>query len=935
MANVKLCKFGDLNLMTTIPPQPFIVVDGSSYLFRAYYALPPLSTKTGQPTGAIYGVINMLRKLIAQYQPKQMAVVFDSKEKTFRHQAYAEYKANRAVMPDDLAAQIEPLQQIITAMGIPLIVIPGIEADDIIGTLAQQASSASKFTLVSTGDKDLAQLVNDKILLINTMTDTILDRAGVIEKFEVPPELIVDYLTLIGDSIDNIPGVPKVGPKTAVKWLAEYGSLQGVIDHAAQISGKVGENLRATLDKLPLYKNLITIQTDVEIGQKLEQLALTAGDPTTLQRLFTELEFKRWRQDLAATTQSESNADSSRGAVGAVSRAPALSATKNFANAPGVYRTILTEQEFGNFIQEIQRSKVFVLDTETTSLNYLQAELVGLALSIQPGSGIYVPVAHTYLGVPEQLQRSWVLAQLQPLLIDPNITLIGHNLKYDLGVLAKYDLQVTAKLYDTMLASYVLNSTGSRHDMDSLAQRHLNYKTITYTEVAGKGAKQKLFSAVELAAATNYAAEDADITFRLYQEFSAELAAIPALDKVLTTIELPLLPVILRMERHGVMIDPEQLHKLSKKLGKRVAQIEQEIYAAADHEFNINSPKQLQEVLFGKLGLPVLEKTATGQASTAEAVLEELALEYDLPKMILEYRSLSKLKSTYTDSLPQQINPHTKRIHTSYNQTVTATGRLSSTEPNLQNIPVRGEMGKKIRAAFVAPLGYKLLSADYSQIELRIMAHLSADLGLINAFKHKQDIHKITAAEVFSVKLDQVSEEQRRHAKAINFGLIYGMSAFGLAKQLTISREEADLYINSYFKKFPNVKKYMNETRELAARKGYVETLFGRRLYLPDINSKNMVRRRAAERAAINAPMQGGQADIIKLAMINIQNWIDSTKVDVKMIMQVHDELIFEVAEAELDLAIKQITTLMSSVIKLKVDLEVGVGIGANWDEAH
>lgn len=897
--------------MVAIPSNPFILVDGSSYLFRAYYALPPLTNSHGQPTGAIYGVVNMLKKLLAQYEPHNIAVVFDCKEKTFRHDMYEAYKANRTEMPDDLAVQIQPLHEIIEAMGLPLIKKPGVEADDVIGTLAKQATDKKIFTLISTSDKDMAQLVNDYVVLVNTMTDKIMDRGGVIEKFELPPESIVDYLSLIGDAVDNIPGIPKVGPKTALKWMEQYKSLDNIKAKAEQISGKVGENLRDNLDKLDLYKDLITIKTDVELEQNIETLQIKPVKAQRLRELYAEMEFKTWMNQLRE--ESSINAES-------------------IAKS---YKVILNDKDFDNLLDELEKSKCFAFDTETTSLEYMNAEIVGISFCINPGTAYYIPLAHNYPDAPTQLSRQRTLSQIQKILKDNKKIKIAHNLKYDLEVLANHNVIINNPIYDTMLASYVLNSTASRHNLDALALRYFNHKNISYTDVAGKGANVKTFDKVEIELATDYAAEDADIALRLFQKLDVELQADNKLQEVFSSIEMPLIVVLVAMERKGVLIDREALELQSKSLAEKIGKLEKEAVSLAGQEFNLGSPKQLQEILFEKLKLPILEQTPTGQPSTAENVLQELAIDYLLPKIILEYRSLSKLKSTYTDKLPLLINSKTGRIHTSYNQAVTATGRLSSTDPNLQNIPIRTKEGKQIRAAFIAQPGYKILSADYSQIELRIMAHLSDDKSLLQTFANNLDVHRSTAAEVFGIKPDDVTDDQRRHAKAINFGLIYGMSAFGLSKQLGISRADSEKYIKTYFERFPGVKTYMDDTRKLAADKGYVETLFGRRLYLPDINSKRVPLRKAAERAAINAPMQGAQADIIKRAMINLHNWITTSATDAYMLMQVHDELVFEVPDNKAVQYGKKISDLMSQAAQLKVNLDVSVGIGDNWEEAH
>ncbi len=892
---------------------PLVLVDGSSYLFRAYHALPPLTNSKGQPTGAIYGVVNMLRKLLNDYNPQLMAVIFDCKAKTFRHDIYPEYKANRAVMPEELAAQIEPLHAVIRAMGLPLIAIPGIEADDIIGTLAMQASNMGLHTIISTGDKDMTQLVNDKITLVNTMSNSILDRAGVITKFEVPPEQMIDYLSLIGDSADNIPGVYKVGPKTAVKWLQQYNNIDNIIAHVDEITGKIADNLRTAIPLLPLYKQLITIKLDVALPLTPDKLQLMPADAVKLQELFAGLEFKTWLKKLV--DQPLVN----------------VTATKTVND----YVTITEAQLLDTWVAKLAAAPIFAFDTETTSLNYIDAKLVGLSFAVAAGQAAYVPVGHDYIDAPVQLELNYVLTKIKPLLENPKLKKIGHNLKYDTEVLANYNIQVTGQNFDTMLASYVLNSVASRHNMDALAAEHLNIKTITFEEVAGKGAKQLTFNQVPVAQASEYAAEDADVTFKLYQEFAPRLAASPSLNSVFTDLEMPLIPVLVAMERRGVLIDTQQLSLQSEQLGATLNKLEQEAYVLADQEFNLSSPKQLQEILFDKLKLPVIEKTPTGQPSTGESVLQELAQEYLLPKLVLEHRSLSKLKSTYTDKLPLQVNASTGRVHTSYHQAVTATGRLSSSDPNLQNIPIRTSEGKRIRAAFIAPVGYKIVSADYSQIELRIMAHLSEDQGLLAAFAQGLDIHQLTASEVFGVPKAQVTDDQRRHAKAINFGLIYGMSAFGLAKQLDIDRHDAELYIETYFNRFPGVKDYMERTRKLAADQGYVETLYGRRLYLPDIHSSKVILKRAAERAAINAPLQGAQSDIIKLAMLKIHAWLKNDATDAYMVMQVHDELVFEIPEPKVAEYSSMISHIMTHTAELKVNLSVGIGVGNNWDEAH
>lgn len=890
--------------------QPTLVlVDGSSYLFRAYHALPPLTTASGQPTGAIYGVLNMLKRLVTDYDPDYMAVVFDPKGGSFRNQLYKAYKANRDEMPDELQVQIAPLHQAIKAMGFPLIIVDNMEADDVIGTLVKQAENAHLKTVVSTGDKDMAQLVTDQTILINTMNNKIMDIAGVKEKFDVMPAQIIDYLTLIGDTSDNIPGVPKVGPKTAAKWLSQYETLDNIIAHADEIKGKVGENLREFLPQLPLTRELVTIKCDVEMPQQPTDLKRQAPDHTALIKLFSELEFRNWLKEL-----QENGA------------APAL--TKK-------YDTILTDTDFKHWLKKLSTASVIAFDTETTSLDSMQAQLVGVSFCVAVGDAAYVPLAHTGLGAGPQLDRDSVLAQLKPLLNDPEKTIVGQNLKYDIKVLKHYGVEITAPMYDTLLESYVLNSSSARHDMDTLAMKYLGYETIKFTDIAGKGAKQLTFDQVAIDVASEYAAEDADITLQLHHAFMQELARLPSVKTVLDDIEEPLMPILANMEYTGVLIDAKMLHQQSISLEKRIQALRGEIFSIADTEFNIDSPKQLQEVLYEKLHLPILKKTTTGQPSTAEGVMQALAFDYPLPKLILEYRSLTKLKSTYTDKLPLQINPKTGRIHTHYSQTTTSTGRLSSKDPNLQNIPVRNAEGRKIRKAFIPEKGCVMLSADYSQIELRIMAHLSKDPGLLKAFEHGLDVHSSTAAEVFGVTLEEVTPELRRRAKAINFGLMYGMSAFGLAQQLGIERDEAEAHMQVYFERYPSVKAYMHQARELAEKQGYVETLFGRRVHVPEIRSKNIHRKRGAERAAVNAPLQGTAADIIKFAMINVEGWLRKSKSKARMLMQVHDELIFEIPEAVLEATKEQIVYHMEHAAELSVPLIVDVGVGVNWDEAH
>lgn len=896
---------------------PLILVDGSSYLFRAFHALPPLTSSSGQPTGAIYGVISMLKKLLTEYQPEHMAVVFDAKGKTFRNDLYKEYKAHRPPMPDELRSQIEPIHQLVDALGLPRLVIPNVEADDVIGTLARQAEDAGYEVLISTGDKDLAQLVTDKITLINTMNNHISTPESVQEKFGVPAERIIDYLALIGDTADNIPGVPKVGPKTAVKWLNQYGSLDNIIEHADEIKGKVGDNLRDSLPQLPLSYQLATIVCDVELEQAPDDLDLKPADTEQLQQLYSEFEFKNWLAELGSDTSDT---------------APAAAVD---APADTDYQTILTEDALAGWLKKLEQAEVFAFDTETTSLNYMQARIVGVSFAVKPGEAAYVPFGHDYEGAPQQLTEQQVLGQLKPLLEDEAIGKLGQNLKYDAHVLQNHGIRLRGIRDDTLLESYVLDST-KRHDMDSLAERFLDLQTIHFEDIAGKGAKQLTFNQVELEQAGPYAAEDADISLRLHHEIGRQLSAIPSLLKVYREIELPLLPVLQQIERNGVKVDADMLAQQSEALAERMAEIELQAYAEAGEEFNLGSPKQIQAIFFDKLDLPVKRKTPKGQPSTAEDVLQELAEDgFELPRLILEHRGLSKLKSTYTDKLPLQINPTTGRVHTSYNQTGAATGRMSSSDPNLQNIPIRSEIGRRIRQAFVADQGNCILAADYSQIELRIMAHLSGDQGLLDAFHNGLDIHRATAAEVFDTELEQVDNEQRRAAKAINFGLIYGMSAFGLAKQLGVSRYDAQQYIDLYFERYPGVQDYMQRTREQAHDTGYVETLFGRRLYLPEINSRNGQRRQYAERTAINAPMQGTAADIIKRAMVSVHQALADSDIEARMIMQVHDELVFEVSKEHTDKLSQLLHTQMESAADLNVPLLVDIGQGANWDEAH
>jgi len=896
-------------------PAPLVLVDGSSYLFRAYHALPDLRTSDNFPTGAVRGVIAMIRKLAKDYEGSPIAVVFDAKGKTFRNDLYEEYKANRPPMPDDLREQIEPIHEIIRAMGLPLLIVPDVEADDVIGTLAAQATEAKRDTVVSTGDKDMAQLVTDHVTLVNTMTETTMDREGVVEKFGVTPEQIVDYLALMGDTVDNIPGVPKVGPKTAAKWLKEHDDLDTIIAKADEFKGKIGENLRGALDQLPLSRTLTEIRCDLDLPLKLTELIPSAPDEAALKALFERFEFKSWIAELSGDVTDDD--DSTPEVV------------------DGNYRTISRLDELEALIDDLKAAGLFALDTETTSLAYMDAELVGFSFCAEAGEACYVPVGHNYAGAPDQLSLTTVLEKLAPLLADESAKKVGQHLKYDLNVLDRYGVVVNGIEYDTMLESYVLNSVGSRHNMDDLAKRYLGRETIKYEDIAGKGAKQITFDQVPLEQASDYAAEDADVTWQLHQALWPKLEAEPSLAAVFREIEMPLMPVLSRIERTGTLIDGGLLGEQSKALAERMETLRATAYELADGEFNLDSPKQLQEVLYERLGLPVLKKTPKGAPSTAEPVLVDLARDYELPQVIMDYRGLAKLKSTYTDKLPLQINQKTGRVHTSYHQAVAATGRLSSSDPNLQNIPIRTADGRKIRQAFVAPPGRKIIAADYSQIELRIMAHLSGDAGLTEAFANDQDIHRATAAEVFSVGLDEVNDDQRRNAKAINFGLIYGMSAFGLGRQLSISRTLAQDYIDRYFARYPGVAEYMERTRAVAHDQGYVETVYGRRLYLPEINSKNHQRRQAAERTAINAPMQGTAADIIKRAMLAVDAWLPESGLDALMIMQVHDELVFEVAEGDVDNLVAGVNERMAAAADLSVALVVDAGVGENWDEAH
>jgi len=895
--------------------KPLVLIDGSSYLYRAFHALPPLSNSRGEPTGAVHGVLNMLNKMIREIEPQHIAVVFDAGGRTFRDELFDQYKANRPPMPDELRSQVQPLLQAVQAMGLPLLRVEGVEADDVIGTLARKASASGMRTLISTGDKDMAQLVDDHVTLVNTMTNKSLDREGVKDKFDVFPEQIIDYLALVGDSSDNIPGVPRVGPKTAAKWLNEYQTLDQIIANAAQIPGKVGESLREHLDQLELSRKLATIHCTVDLEWEPEQLIQSAPDLESLRELYTRLEMNAMLRQLPASTEPRQE--------------PAQRSVDRR------YQTVLNNTQLQHWLREVEHSDLAAFDTETTSLDYMQAELVGLSLAVKAGSAAYVPLAHDYPGAPEQLDRLEVLAAFKPWLEDPARGKLGHHIKYDAHILQRYGITLRGIRHDTMLESYVLDSTGTRHDMDSVAKKYLDVDTIHYEDVAGKGAKQLSFNQVPLEQAAEYAAEDADITLDLHRALWPRLQKQKGLLSVYQDIEIPLVPVLQRMEQTGVLIDTDMLARQSRELSASMHELEKQAHLAAGGPFNLGSPKQLQEILFERLEIPVLRKTPKGQPSTAEDVLQELAADYELPRLILEYRGVAKLKSTYTDKLPEQVDPKSGRVHTSYHQAVTATGRLSSSDPNLQNIPIRTAEGRRIRQAFIAAPGYRLIAADYSQIELRIMAHLSGDQGLLEAFAEDRDIHQATAAEVFGAPLDQVSAEQRRSAKAINFGLIYGMSAFGLARQLAISRSEAQSYVELYFQRYPGVKRYMDSTREQAREQGFVETVFGRRLYLPEINSRNAQRRQYAERSAINAPMQGTAADIIKLAMIDAQQWLDESGLDGRLIMQVHDELVLEVAEELVESVKADLVRLMSEAAELLVPLKVEAGCGLNWDEAH
>ncbi len=930
--------------MAQIAENPLILVDGSSYLYRAYHAFPPLTNSAGEPSGAMYGVLNMLKSLLAQYNPSHVAVVFDAKGKTFRDELFEHYKSHRPPMPDDLRAQTAPLHEMVKAMGLPLLAVSGVEADDVIGTLALQAEKEGRPVLISTGDKDMAQLVTPNITLINTMTNTILGPEEVEQKYGVPPALIIDFLAMMGDSSDNIPGVPGVGEKTAQALLQGLGGMRSIyenLDKVAELSFRGAKTMAAKLeqnrDVAFLSYQLATIKTDVELELELSCSELTVAEPdvAALQALFSRYEFKRWLADLQDGKWLQGKKSNLKAQQALPDEAPAKPEATSVLASDG-YVTILDQATLDEWLEKLQQSDLFAFDLETDSLDTLSANIVGIALAVAPGEAAYLPVGHDYLDAPDQLDRREVLAQLKPILEDDNALKVGQNLKYDRGVLKNYDIELGGIKFDTMLESYILNSVVGKHDMDSLSARWLNHKTVTFEEIAGKGKNQLTFNQIALEQAAHYAAEDADVTLQLHLKMWAELEKEAGPKHVFEEIEMPLVTVISRVERNGVLIDQGILAQHSKELTLRLAELEQKAHELAGEPFNLSSTKQLQTILFEKQGIKPTKKTPGGAPSTSEEVLAELALDYPLPKVILEHRGLSKLKSTYTDKLPQMINPLTGRVHTSYHQAVTATGRLSSTDPNLQNIPVRNDEGRRIRQAFIAGKGNRIVAADYSQIELRIMAHLSQDKGLLDAFAHGEDIHRATASEVFGVALDKVSGEQRRSAKAINFGLIYGMSAFGLSRQLNIGAGEAKRYMDLYFERYPGVLRYMENTRQLAASKGYVETLDGRRLWLPDINSSNAIRRKAAERAAINAPMQGTAADIIKRAMIAVDDWLQQRNDGaIRMIMQVHDELVFEVQGDEVESASQQIRALMEGSMKLDVPLQVEVGVGENWDEAH
>jgi DNA polymerase-1 len=914
------------------------LVDGSSYLYRAFHALPPFSNSRGEPTGAVFGVINMLQKFLKETKPTHLAVVFDAPGRTFRDELFEAYKAHRPPMPDELRAQIAPLLEAVEALGLPLLRIEGVEADDVIGTLARQGAAAGMRVVISTGDKDMAQLVDDQVTLINTMTGSTLDRAGVKTKFDVFPEQIVDYLALVGDSADNIPGVPKVGPKTAAKWLGEHRTLDGVVAAAAAIEGKVGESLRENLPQLELSRQLATIRCDLTLPLAPEALAPAPPDVARLRALYQRLEL----HSLLRALDGGAAPDARRSAVAALPPVPSAAADdpqqalrEALSSAPRHYATVVTDADLDAWLARLGSAPLFAFDTETTGLDYMNAQIVGVSFAVAPGEAAYVPLAHDYLGAPEQLARAAVLARLKPLLEDPARAKLGHHAKFDTHILENHGIALRGLRFDSMLESYVLNSVATRHDMDSLAAHYLGIQTIHFEDVAGKGAKQKTFNQVPVETAAEYSAEDADVTLRLHTLLRAKLEAEPRLLKLYEELEQPLQPVLERMERAGVLVDRDFLRSLSQEFARRLGELEKSAHDAAGGPFNLESPRQLQQILFEKLGIPVVRRTPTGQPSTAEDVLEELAESHALPRIILEYRELAKLKGTYTDSLPDQVNPTSGRIHTSYHQAVAATGRLSSTDPNLQNIPIRTHEGRRIRQAFIAPRGRRLLAADYSQIELRIMAHLSADPGLLKAFAERRDVHEATAAEMFGIEPAAVTPDQRRAAKAINFGLMYGMSAFGLAARLNVDRAAANQYIERYFERYPGVRRYMEETRRLAREQGYVETVEGRRLYLPEIRSRNQQHRQYAERAAINAPMQGTAADIIKRAMLAVDTWITTARAPATLVMQVHDELVLEVEAADADAVGARVSELMCAAATLRVPLEVQVGVGSNWDEAH
>nr|WP_158161815.1 DNA polymerase I [Vibrio mimicus] len=938
--------------MARIPDNPLILIDGSSYLYRAFHAYPGTMSNGEIPTNAIYGVVNMIRSMMRQFASDRIAVIFDAKGKTFRDEMYDQYKANRPPMPDDLRCQVEPLHQVIRAMGLPLLAIEGVEADDVIGTLARQASQAGMPVLISTGDKDMAQLVDENITLINTMTNVVLDREGVIEKFGIPPELIIDYLALMGDKVDNIPGVPGVGEKTATALLQGIGGLEDLyanLDKIAALgfrgSKTMAQKLEENRDNANLSYQLATIKCDVELEESPQTLLKQTPDRDALMTWYGKLAFKSWLTELLdggtgiVTADEQAKASSvtaSNAANNAASNAAAIPESPAAQIDRSQYQTILNEQDFNLWLEKLQQAELFAFDTETDSLDYMVANLVGVSFAVAEGEAAYIPVAHDYLDAPQQLDRAWVIAQLKPLLEDESKAKVGQNLKYDASVMARYGVELRGIRHDTMLQSYVYNSVGGKHDMDSLALRFLQHSCISFEQIAGKGKNQLTFNQIDLQEAAQYAAEDADVTLRLHQRISPLIEQDSKLAQVYREIEMPLVPVLSRIERTGVMIDDMLLCAQSQEIALRLDELEKKAYELAGQPFNLSSPKQLQTILFEQMKLPVLQKTPSGTPSTNEEVLQELALDYPLPKVLIEYRGLAKLKSTYTDKLPKMINPSTGRVHTSYHQAVTATGRLSSTDPNLQNIPVRNEEGRRIRQAFVAPHGWKIMAVDYSQIELRIMAHLSGDQALLDAFREGKDIHAATAAEIIGVPIEQVSSEQRRRAKAVNFGLIYGMSAFGLAKQLGIPRGEAQEYMDKYFERYPGVMQYMEDTRSRAAELGYVETIFGRRLHLPEITSRNGMRRKAAERAAINAPMQGTAADIIKKAMLLVDEWIQREGDGrVKLLMQVHDELVFEVEESSLSEIESKVQQLMESAAELAVPLVAEAGHGDNWEQAH